>query len=194
MADLPGDIGRLTVTGQMVLGIADSNDAGSSPDQVSAIASVVFTPVFPSSDPLVAVSDDMLVAAQEITCTLRSDGKLVPPGDGVSSAPDPAATPAVQLIAPNQPLSLNFTGWDWMMKVSPAGGQTWRPFTKYFSGAPGDSLSMAQIVAASAAPTAGVLSAMVYDAATTAEPYPDGFRPGIDLLLTPDGKLWSIDL
>lgn len=188
--DLPVDIGYLTVTGRAVLGLADSNDAGGQPDQVAATATVTFTPVLGNVDSLVAVSDDLLVLPQAITCTLRSDGRLVPPSDGVKAPPDPDAEPEVHLIAPNQ-ASLSYTGWSWQASFAPIQPQSWNPFRRVFSGAPGDTISLAQLVATT--PSAGVLSALIYEVPTTDEPFPSGYRVGVDLLLTPDGKLWSTE-
>lgn len=187
MADLPGTLGYLTVTGRGVLALGDSNDVGNQPDQVTALARIVFEPAF-NVDVLTSLPDDMFVFAQKVTCIFNSDGRLVPPADGVSSPPDPAAPTYVSLIAPNQ-ASLSSQGWDWVASFNPIAPQTWAPFKRVFTGAPGDVISLAQVIRTQ--PNPGVLQALVFDVATTAEPFPTGYRIGIDLLLTPDNKLWS---
>lgn len=190
MADLPGDIGYLTVSGKASLGLADSNDAGEQPDRVAATAIVTFTPLLGTQDVIVAVADDEIVMPQPIKCTLDSTGRLVPPADGVGAAPDPSAPKYVQLIAPNQ-ASLNYTGWSWRATFAPIAPQNWNPFSRVFTGAPGDTVSLAQLTATT--PSPGVLSALIFEVATTAEPFPAGYRVGVDLLLTPDGNLWSTE-
>ncbi|KRC52118.1 hypothetical protein ASE16_03460 [Leifsonia sp. Root227] len=187
MADLPGSIGHLTVTGRGVLALADSNDVGEAPDQVTALATITFTPNLSGVDVLTSVADDMFIFPQTIKCTLNSDGRLVPPSDGVSADPDPGAPTEVQLIAPQQN-SLNYTGWTWTAKFAPVAPQNWQTFQRSFTGAPGDDISLAQVITQN--PVPGVLQALVYPVATTAEPFPNGYRVGVDLLLTPDNKLW----
>lgn len=191
MADLPDSIGYLTVTGRGVLGYADSADVGDQPDQVVAVATITFVPVVTGVDALVSLPDDMFIFPQTIKCSLNSNGRLVPPADGLSSDPAPSAVTHVQLIAPRQD-SLNFQGWSWLAKFSPPSSAAgWNPFQRAFTGAPGDEISLAQVIATTPAP--GVLQALVYDVATTDEPFPDGYRVGIDLLLTPDNKLWRTE-
>lgn len=189
MADLPGTLGYLTVTGRGVIATADSSDVGDQPDMVMALANVRFEPTL-SVSALVSLADDMFILPQKITATLNSDGRLVPPADGVSSAPSVSAPTHLQLLAPNQS-SLNYTGWQWLATLTPIAPQNWQPFTCRFSGEPDEEVSLAQKIAAQAAATPGVLQALVYDVATTDEPFPDGYRIGVDLLLTPDNKLWS---
>lgn len=194
MADLPGTLGYLTVTGRGVIATGDSSDVGDQPDMVMALANVRFEPTL-SVSALVSLADDMFILPQKITATLNSDGRLVPPADGVASPPSVSAPTHLQLLAPNQ-ASLNFTGWQWLATISPISPQSWAPFTCRFSGAPGDEISLAQAIAAQAAATPGVLQALVYDVPSTDQSDIDaailaGYRVGIDLLLTPDNKLWS---
>lgn len=185
MADLPGSIGYLTVTARGVRALADSNDAGNQPDMAVAVATVTFVPYL-QGQVLTSLTDDMFVFPETIKCVLDSNGRLVPPTDGISANPDPAGPTQLQLIAPQQ-ASLNFTGWSWIAKFAPI-GQGWDPFQRSFTGAPGDVISLAQVITSN--PSPGALQALVYSVATTSEPFPEGYRVGVDLLLTPDNKLW----
>lgn len=198
MADLPSSVGWLTVKGRLVLAIGDSTDAGSQPDLIPTIGTVTFTANVRGNDPLVVVPDSLMIALAPIKATLNANGVIVPPADGESSDPafptdDDTAEEAtgVVLVAPQQPDVLNITDWTWTATLTPATGQKWRTFSRVFTGAPGDVIDLAVVVASS--PAAGVSQALIYEVLTTAEPYPTGFRPGTDWLLTPDGNIWSVD-
>lgn len=188
MADLPASIGWLTVQGHLILGYADSSDAGSAPDAVGANGAVTFTANIRGNDPLVSLPDKIMVAPVAPKATL-TDGYVYAPADGSESDPAVGAVPGISLIAPQQS-SLSVTDWTWTATFTPASGQKWRSFSRVFTGKPGDVVDLAELVATT--PAAGVAQMLIYEVATTDPPYPTGFRPGTDWLLTPDGKIWSV--
>lgn len=143
MADVPASIGYMRVTGQMMLGYADSDDAGEEPDARPAIATVTFTSTAPT--PIVAVEEQILFAIIGPKCELDADGFLVAPADGDDVDNDgDQSTPGVSLIAPNQ-ASLSNVGWQWTATFKPISPQKWSGFTIKFSGEPGDVLNLADL-------------------------------------------------
>lgn len=191
------NLGALKVSGQLLLGYADSADSDTIPDVGVPLGTVLFEPVIEGNDPLVYLATGAMVRPIPIVATIRSDGYVAPPADGISSDPapadmDPVTTPepVTKLIAPEQ--GFNIQGWSWRATFKPrAIGPTFPQFTRLFTGAPDQSIDLG--LALSATPTKGVTPALVYDVDTIAEPYPTGFRPGIDFLLTPDQTLWSVN-
>ncbi|MFE6645648.1 hypothetical protein ACFVJS_03735 [Nocardioides sp. NPDC057772] len=148
MADLPAEVGFLTLTGSVVEGLADSVDFGNQPDAVVAEATIVITPegLPPQRPYVVAPISETIVYPRSVVCRLIN-GVLYGPDDGsqpVPGEPTPAA-PGVRLIAPNQ-AALDYTGWRWVANLSPSGDPAakWRPFTIAFTGVPGDSITLAQ--------------------------------------------------
>jgi hypothetical protein len=180
MADVPASVGWMTVSGQMIVGIADSGDAGRAPDAVAALATVTFTPSAMFDRPLAVGSSGLLLQVTTVTASLDADGVLV----------DASGSPGVTLVAPQQP-PLSRTDWTWTVTFAPIAPQSWKAFSFVFTGAPGEEKNVGTM--ALTEPSAGISQAVVYDAATQNPPYPAGFRPGIDLLLTPDGKIWTVD-
>lgn len=191
------NLGALKVFGQLLLGYADSADSDTIPDVGVPLGTVLFEPVLEGNDPLVHLASGAMVRPVPFTGTIRSDGYVAPPADGRHSDPSPAdmdpvttPVPLIRPIAPDQ--GFDVQGWPWRATFKPhTTGPTFPQFVRYFTGAPGDEIDLG--LARPATPTKGVTPALVYDVDTIAEPYPTGFRPGIDFLLTPDQTLWSVN-
>lgn len=191
------NLGALNVTGRLLLGYADSADTDTTPDIGAPLATVLIEPILEGTDPLVYLADGSMVRPVPVVASIRFDGYVVPPADGISSEPapkdlDPVATPVpvVRLIAPQQ--GFDVQAWSWRATFKPVGGgPSFAAFSRVFSGAPGETVDLGR--AKSTAPPKAVTPALAYDVDTVAEPYPEGFRPGIDFLLTPDQTLWSVN-
>lgn len=141
MADLPAGIGYITVSAKGVLAGTDSNDAGSVPDAIPLSASVVISPSI--SRPIAStLGDNTVIALGRINCTLDSSGILRPPGDD---------TGEVRLIAPQQD-SITIRDWTWKASFTPTLGtsQSWAAFDITFTGAPGEIVVLADVLAANA--------------------------------------------
>lgn len=141
VTNVPADIGYMTVSGQLLRGIADSNDADVTPDARPAIGTVTFTSNAPV--PTIAATDQIMFIIDQVKCDLDADGYLVAPTDGEGVAPTDTAVRSVNLIAPNQ-ASLSNVGWVWTATVKPGTGQRWAAFTIKFTGVPGDVLDLSQ--------------------------------------------------
>lgn len=191
MTDLPGTVGYLTVKGRLVTGGADSIDVGNQPDMTYGMGTVEFTSNVAGGGPVIITDADpanaLMYFPQMVTCGLDATGQIVSPVDGLQGAA--STDPGVRLPAPNQSV-FQPNNWTWTATFKPAVGQTWSQFSRVFDGAPGDIVYVPTLVLQQ--PQAGVLQGLVYTVLTTAEPYPSGFRPGVDWLLTPDKKLWEI--
>lgn len=191
MADLPATVGYLTVKGRVVTGGADSTDGGNQPDMTNGIGTVTFTSNVAGGGPIVIADEDpslsLLYFPETVVCALDGNGEIVAPVDGLDG--DPGTEKAVRLPAPLQSV-FQPNSWTWTAAFTPGPGQNWSPFSRVFTGIPGDTIYVPTLVLQE--PQAGVLQGLIYEVPTTAEPYPIGFRPEADYLLTPDHKLWRI--
>ncbi len=131
MADIHESVGHLTLTGKMLLGLADSDDVG---DQTDVTAPVAVVSVRASIDDFVVIADESIVALPEYAATLNADGQLVAPSDGRSAV---GTSTSLRLIAPNQD-TISKVGWRWIVTVRPTDGRSFKEITVYVDGAPGD--------------------------------------------------------
>lgn len=154
MADLPGDVGYLTVVGNAAEVIADSVDGGLVPDILPLEATVILSPVgLPRDRPyLLALADQKILLPRAISCNMTG-GQLYPPNDGSDWKPDTGdgdpeldVTPGVRLMAPIQ-ASLNYLNWYWEAQFVPPSRARWKAFNVYFTGAPGDTVPLANAAA-----------------------------------------------
>lgn len=154
MADLPSSVGFLTVTGRLVLGMGDSVDPGNEPDMLPAAGTVTFTPNLPGTFPLVSLADSLMIAPATVKAALDEAGNIVPPSDGGDADPATGGTAGVFLVAPQQPTVLSNIDWTWTVSFAPATGQRWKPFSRSFTGKPGDVLDIATLIPVPASPGA----------------------------------------
>ena len=102
MAALPSNVGYGTVTGQFILGVADTAaDTDALPEAVPAVGSIVFSPLI-SYVPDAAAR--VVLVPQPVTVTLDSLGYIVSPGN--------SAVRAVTLIASDND-AFNPRDWAW---------------------------------------------------------------------------------
>ena len=126
------EIGWLTVTAKGLLGYADGADEDSAPDYTPVVGQVVFTPELPGTIKLVTTNRFFAVAG--VTATFDSDGEL-----------SYAGQKNIRLIAPQWSELSNKT-WRWIASVQPGPGQSWTPFTVFFTGAPGAVINLATLL------------------------------------------------
>ena len=137
MTDVDVTVGHLTLTGKIRLGVADSDDVGSSPDSVPAVARVTITASVPR---VVEVATKTVLALPTISASLNGAGQLVAPADGFTAV---GSSAAVHLIATNQD-AITPVGWHWVVAVEPIDGQTWAGFSVIVSGKPDSEHSIGQ--------------------------------------------------
>lgn len=140
MTDLPTSIGKITITGRHLLGIADSIDTGTTPDSIVPIANVAIRNNAPN--PLAIPSEKLLLTLDTIDATLNSDGVLVAPADGKGG--EASTTTNITLVAPIQAL-IDFIDWEYTLEFSPITG-TWTPFEVRVTGKPGDIIDLSDAV------------------------------------------------
>lgn len=128
MADLPASVGWMTVDASVILGLADTSDAGEEPDAVAAIGSVLFTPP-PEAAQLWVYDPGQILLLQQVAGVLTADGIVT--SDGVP----------IQLVAPVQD-AISVQWWKWSAKFTPDASQSWQSFTTTFLGSPGDTVKI----------------------------------------------------
>lgn len=150
MADIPTDVGYMHVVATAIEAGADSNDAGDLPDAwpFEAIVTIAAKGL-PAGRPfLVAVADDTIIYPRPITCRMTG-GQLVPPDDGSDGTFDvtPLGAPRLTIVAPNQG-AIDYVNWGWEATFKPLPdtpvGAKWRQFVVNFTGAPGETVSLAR--------------------------------------------------
>jgi hypothetical protein len=145
VANLPSEVGYLTVVDNVVDAYSDSNDVGDVPDISQAVALVTFTPVNlrPGKPYVVVGSTGQRVHIVAIKAFL-ANGQLYRTADGKGPATgETPTTPGVPLVAPNQ-ANLDWLDWHWEAEYAPAAGEPWESYTVPIYGAPGDTISIAQ--------------------------------------------------
>lgn len=183
MADVPASVGWFSVSGRLLLGLADSDDAGNSPDAVSAVADVIITNNAPV--PLVAATEGVMFKVADVHATLDTEGRLRPPANGLDGTPSPNST-EVFLVAPNQ-ASIHEVGWWYTFTFVPRAGQTWETFSIQVTGEPGDTKNLAsEVVAGNVSTSARQPTVWVQDGTAL----PAAIQPGQFLLDTSDSMLY----
>ena len=174
MPDVHASVGYLTVTGNLLAALADSDDAGNAPDTKGAIASVTIRPTI--TDPLVVIADKSVLMLRTLRATVDADGRLVAPADGESTT---GTSAQIHLVAPDQ-ASLSEVGWSWVFRFDPADGQGWAAFEVDVTGAPGDSKQIGDEILAGHARTLSRIAAAIAvegtgtDDALTLDDIPEG--------------------
>lgn len=138
-----GELGWLTVTARGILGLADSADEGSAPDYIPVVGTVTLTPTrTPTAtptkgllQPIRVISTGQFLVVATVTATFDSDGEL-----------SYDETKNVRLIAPKWD-QLSDTEWEWRADIRPGPGQNWAGWSVHFSGAPGDVVNLASLLA-----------------------------------------------
>jgi hypothetical protein len=145
MVDVASDVGYLTVVAFAAEALADSTDSGLQPDMLPLESTVVLAPVnLPRDRPYaVAINDQQILLPRAASCRMTG-GILYPPNDGSDAKPGDviAGNGGVQVVAPQQ-AALDLANWYWEAQFQPPAGARWKTFTINFTGAPGDTVSLA---------------------------------------------------
>jgi hypothetical protein len=145
MANLPSEVGYLTVVDNVVNAFSDSSDAGDVPDISQATALVTFTPAdLPPDRPFVVVGATGQRVHLATIKAFLANGQLYRVADG--RAPVNGETPTtvgIPLVAPNQ-ATLDWIDWHWDATYSAADGEPWSEYTIPIYGVPGETKSVAQ--------------------------------------------------
>ena len=182
----------LKVRGRLLQFASDSNDPGTAVDQQPTLGTVEFTADYKGIRPLTHPGSKSLVALVPVVASIRADGVVCPPQNGVAPASDEeptvSADPFTELIAP-QGNGFTVEDWSWTAKWRPAPGQKWREFTQVIPAQAAGNVDLSDLAAVTA--TTGVAVPLLYSVASTTDPLPTGFRVGTDLVRTPDGSIYG---
>lgn len=184
-------LGSFRVQARILIFASDSADPGVELDTLPTLGTVVFKADYRAAKPLVHLASRVMVSPVTITASIRGDGRVVPPANGLAPVKgetlgvDPA--PEVRLIAPRGN-GLNVEDWTWTATVKPAAGQPWTEFTETLPPAtPGELV----ILGGSTIPaSAGVAQAITYPVASEAD-LPPEYRVGIDTYVLPDKIIYG---
>jgi len=183
-------IGSLRVQARLLQFASDSADAGVELDRVATVGTAEFVSDYVGPQPLIHVPTGVMVTPVKVTCRIRSDGWFLPPVNGVAPASDEApsitASPEIRLIAPLGN-DLDVDSWTWTVTVRLEPNGIWSPFAKSFTGVPGELVVLGR-PGESAAASPGIAQPVTYVVASLAE-VPTSYRPGVDLVITPDGTI-----
>jgi hypothetical protein len=144
VANLPSEVGYLTVVDNVVDVFSDSADAGDVPDISQATALVTFVPVgIPAARPYLIVP---ATGQREHIYPIKAflaNGQLYRTADGKAPATgETPTTPGVPLLAPQQG-SIDLAAWWWEAQYAPAVGEQWTGYSVRITGKPGDTVSVA---------------------------------------------------
>lgn len=146
MPDIHPSVGKFTVTGNLNVGLLDSNDPGDQPDsrplEVGTVEIVPWRDGAPMTTPLAVLADESVLVLESYTASIDSSGRLVGPGDGQST---PGTTTRIDLIAPDQ-TAISENGWAWKFTFKPAKGRKWKEFSVFLYGAPGETKTIGRAV------------------------------------------------
>lgn len=139
MANVPDEVGWITVSGKGLLALADSTDPDSRPDARPMNGEVILSAV-DLDGPVVALTSSTIVPIGTITAGFL-EGELRPPKNGEKGELDPEG--ALNIVAPLQD-ELSHVGWLWEAWVKPGADAGWPEFRIRFTGAPGETVDLAQ--------------------------------------------------
>lgn len=166
MVDIHPSVGFLTLTGKVLLGLADSDDPGDQPDAGRLVANVTITP---SIDYVVVVADESVIALPpRIQASLNAGGQLVAPADGKG---EPGTSTSLRLIAPDQP-AIHRVGWRWVIDIAPVDGESFAAIQVFLSGGPDESKTLGGLILAGHVPSLDIYPSWIevddatYDAPT----------------------------
>jgi hypothetical protein len=189
MANLPTGVGSFKIDGRVLRGIADTvEDVDTKSEGVALNAIVTFVPTI--TKPTTVLPDGIVLYVSEVKAVVDQQGYIRPPADGQKSDYFDAAG-NLWLISPSSPGLLD-QGWTWTAHFRPQNGESFAEFTvSGISGAPGESVVL---TTSSISGSAGWTQVVFYEVTTLAEPWPSGYRVGIDYLLlttTNPMQLWK---
>lgn len=181
-------LNKIRVRGRLLQFASDSNDFGTELDQQPTLGTVEFTCDYPGPRPLVHIPSKSFYYPVPVTALIRADGVVCPPANGVAPVPgeipDSSDDPFVPLTAP-QGNGFNVTDWTWTAKWVPGKDQKWKPFEQVIPPSDGsEPVDLTEYGVTAHSP--GVAEPITYKVASLND-VPAAYRPGIDLVVTPDG-------
>lgn len=178
MANLPEGVGSFKIVGRVMRGIADTvDDVDTDVEGVALNAFVTFKPSL--KKPTTVLPDGIVLFVSEVQAEVDQHGYVRPPANGYNSQYFDTAGD-LWLIAPSSDNLLD-QGWSWSAHFRPKDGESFPEFViDGISGAPDEEVTL---TTASINGGAGWTQVIFYEVATLAEPWPSGYRPGIDYLL-----------
>jgi len=189
MANLPAEVTSFKIGGHILRGIADTvGDVDTTPESVALNAYVKFTPTLNKPTTLLPSGDVILVS--EVRAEVDQNGNIRPPADGHDADWfDPSGD--LWLISPSSPGLLD-QGWSWSAHFYPKEGEDFKEFVIH--GIAGSSGETVTLTTASVDGGPGWSQVIFYEVTTLSQPWPSGYRPGIDYLLltnTSPMQLWK---
>lgn len=189
MSNLPAGVGAFKIEGRVLRGIADTvEDVDTTTEGVALNAYVTFTPTLTKPTTLLPDGDVILVSS--VRAEIDQHGFVRPPADG-HNADYFDALGTLWLISPDSPGLLD-QGWSWDAHFYPKEGEDFKEFVIHgIAGAPGEAVTL---TTASINGGPGWSQVIFYEVATLAEPWPSGYRPGVDYLLLTSAtpmELWK---
>lgn len=189
MTNLPSGVGSFKIEGKVLRGLADTvDDTDVSVNGAALNAYVTFTPTL--TKPTTILPDGIVLYVSEVRAEVDQHGFIRPPADG-HDAEYFDALGDLYLISPSS-VGLLDQGWSWNAHFRPKNGESFKEFViSGIAGAPGETVPL---TTASTKGGAGWTQTIFYEVTTLAEPWPSGYRPGIDyLLLTSEApmQLWK---
>ena len=178
MANLPAGVGSFKITGRILRGTADTvDDVDTEAEGVALNAYVRFTPSL--NKPTTVLPEGDVVFVSEVRAEVDSHGLVRPPADGYNAEYFDSAG-SLWLISPNSPGLLD-QGWSWSAHFYPKEGENFKEFViDGIAGAPDEEVPL---TTASTSGGPGWTQVIFYEVETVAEPWPSGYRPGVDYLL-----------
>lgn len=177
MPDIHESVGYMTLTGKVLLGLADSDDDGEQTDASAAVATVTITPSIPG---VVVVADESVVRLTTIRAALNASGQLVAPADGQSTV---GTSTSLRLIAPDQ-AAISEVGWQYVIDIAPVDGKSFTKFTVFLTGAKDEAKTIGGLILAGHTPQLSTLLSAIevtgtgVDDALTLADIPDGTPSG----------------
>lgn len=178
MSNLPAGVGSFRIEGRVLRGIADTvDDLDTTVEGVALNAYVTFTPTLNKPTTVLPSGDVLLVS--EVRAEVDQHGYIRPPADGHDADYFDSAG-SLWLISPDSAALLD-NGWSWNAHFYPKEGEDFKEFVIHnISGAPNESVVL---TTSSIAGGPGWSQVIFYEVTTLAQPWPSGYRPGIDYLL-----------
>lgn len=189
MSNLPAGVGSFKIVGRVLRGIADTvEDLDEEVEGIALNAFVTFTPTL--TKPTTILPEGIVLYVSPVRAEVDQQGFIRPPADGQNAEYFDAAG-VLALISPSSPNLLD-QGWSWSAHFVPKDGESFTEFVVYgIGGEPDEEVVM---TTASTPGGPGWTQVIFYEVDTLDEPWPEGYRPGIDyLLLTTEDpmELWK---
>ncbi len=189
MSNLPEGVGSFKVDSRVLRGIADSlPDSDVDAEGVALNAYVTFIPTL--TKPTTILPEGIVLYVSPVQAEVDQNGYVRPPADGFDSEYYDAAG-NLWLISPFSPNLLD-QGWSWSAHFRPKNGEDFKEFIiEGIAGVPDEEVILTTS-GMSGGP--GWTQVIFYEVTTLAQPWPNGYRPGIDYLLlttTSPLQLWK---